>query len=766
MKKILFTLFITAISMIAFAQWSSNPAENNRITPLATEIMDHDLKVTNNGTSFVVFNRTFGGNIATFLQIIDVNGYMLFSDQGKLISNKHTWSFTMAGELLFVDDDGNALVVVADCRNSAADDMSYTLYKVSQTGEMLWGENGLDLCGGMAYGLVADIKIVQLEDGSYVCAWMVEGTTTLYIQLQRISKTGELLWNETVTRLYSTSALHEYPYLVNAGNNQVIVVYQKGVMYNKTLRAQKFDINGAPVWDSDMAVYAGGFGMTPLWVVVRVIPDQNGGAFVGWFDDRNYTNVESTYVAHIKANGTHGFASGENGEKVGYSPLRSFTPEMYFDAQEGFLYVTWRETNDNQSWQQMKGQKIKISSAELMWGTNGIDVSPLTQSHSVAFHSIQNGGNGNVSIFFTSNTYHPEHFYGWDIQNITLLNSKGEYVWAEKTIQFSTPVGFKGSMVSTPLLFNNYWLAAWNDERKITGDPSGSVKIYMQRINNNGTLGDNGAVVCLPPTNVKAEPLVGSCCSALITWNGDADDYELDYRFEDGLAKVVEVIGAHSYTLENLEADKVYYVKVRSICSEGVYSYWSNTISFLTGNDIIPCDVPVNLTVKEITDKSALLSWDAGNLGNTYWDIRYCEASASTWNNINNHTATSYLLDGLMPNTAYLWTVRAYCSSYYNGVYSGWATQNEFTTLPLGINDLNKAQMKVFTSGKMLHLINPENRYIENIQLLDITGKLISEYKINSSDNVLIPTYLSSTTMMFVRIVLQGGVENHKIIIP
>jgi len=140
MKKILFTLIILAISMVALAQWSNNPEENNRITPLATEIYDHELKVAGNGTSFVVFNRPFGGNIATFLQIIDVNGNMLFSDQGKLISNKHTWSFTMAGELLFVDDDGNALVVVADCRNSAADDMSYTLYKVSQTGEMLGRE--------------------------------------------------------------------------------------------------------------------------------------------------------------------------------------------------------------------------------------------------------------------------------------------------------------------------------------------------------------------------------------------------------------------------------------------------------------------------------------------------------------------------------------------------------------------------------------------------------------------------------------------------
>jgi len=765
MKNTLFTLVFAAISMIAFAQWSNNPAENNRITPLATEIYDHDLKVAGNGTTFVVFNRPIGGNTATFIQIIDVNGNMLFSDQGKLISNKQTLSWIMAGEILFLDADGNALVVVTDCRNSPGIDISYTLYKVSQTGEMLWGENGVDLCSGMAYGLVADIKIVQLEDGSYVCAWMVE-EGNVYIQLQRISQNGELLWNGTETRIYESSASNEYPYLVNSDDNNIIVVYYRGPsVFNKALKARKLNINGAAVWANDLTVFNGNFGYTPAWVVVRAISDQMGGAFVGWFDDRNNTWIESTYVAHVKTNGTHGFPTGDAGLKVGHSSLRSFYPEMYFNAAEGFLYVTWRETNDTQSWQQLVAQKIKVSSSELLWGNNGKIISPYTYNHSLAFYSIQSEKNGNVAVFFTSNTWHPEYLYGWDINNITLLNSNGEYVWNEEIIQFSTPVGFKGRLVSSPLVFNNYWLTAWNDERKIEGDPGGSKKIYVQRINFDGTLGDNGVVVCLPPTNVKAELQVGCCCSALITWNGVAEDYELEYRFEDGLAKVVEVIGAHSYTLENLEADKVYYVKVRSICSEGVYSDWSETKSFHTGNDITPCDVPVNLTVTEITTISAVLSWTA-SLGNTRWDLRYREASDTSWININDIEETSYFLQELIPNTFYLWSVRAFCYSPTNSVYSEWAPQGSFTTQQWGINEGNKNLMNVFASGKMLNIINPENRYIENIQMFDITGKLITEYKINSNENVLIPTNLSSTTMVFVRIAMQNGIENHKIVIP
>jgi len=759
MKKNFLTFLVTAISIVAFAQWNNNPAENNRITPLATEIYAHDLKVTSNGTSFVVFNRPMGGSTATFIQIVDVNGYMMFPEEGKLISNKPTLSYTMAGELLFVDDDDNALIVVTDCRNAAGgDDISYTLYKVSPTGEMLWGENGVDICNGMAYGFIAAIQIVQLEDGSYVCAWMSESTTT-YIQLMRVSKSGELLWNETNTRIFEVSTPNEYPYLVNAGNNQVIIVFSRGSMFSKVIKARKFDSNFANVWSQDMDVYTGGgFGWIPLWTVLRVIPDHNGGAFVGWNDDRYNTWVESTYVAHVKAGGTHGFASGVAGEKVGYSPLRSFYPEMYFDNNEGFLYVTWRETDDNQSWQQQKAQKIKVSTAELMWGNNGKDITPVTHKYQTMFYSIRSGGNGKVAIFFTDNLYDPVYFYGWDKQNITLLNSSGDFIWNEEIIQFSTPVGFKGSMVSTPLLFNNYWLTAWNDERKIAGDPGGSKKIYMQRINLDGTLGNNGAIVCLPPTNIVVDHITHN--SAVVSWEGDADDYELEYRFEEGLTNVVNVIGAHSYTLEDLEASTLYYVKVRSICSEENVSDWSETKSFYT---LVPCFTPVNLNVTDVTLSEAHLYWDEGNEENISWELRYSEANIISWIYINDLGEKQYFLEGLNQDTKYLWTARANCAE---GQTSDWAPESDFTTDRVGITEMGKKVMTVYALDKVLNIINPKNTFIENVQIFDIAGKLLGNYRINSNDNLLIPTNFSVNEMiLFVKIIGQNETENHKVLL-
>ena len=758
MKKVLLTALLISGYLSVTAQWSDNPAENNRITPLGTEIYDHEIKVSNDGTSFIVFNRPTGGNTATFLQIIDINGNMLFSDQGMLISNKQTLSWTMVDQLLFIDDDGNAIIVVVDCRHSAGYDISYTLYKVSPTGEMLWDDDGLDLCGGMAYGTIGCMNIVQLEDGSYVCAWMVEGSN-LYIQLQRISKSGELLWNEEDVRLYNSSIPHDYPYLVNAGDNQVILVFSRGPLFSRNVRARKIDIDGTSVWADDLSIYSGSFGYTPLWVIIRVIPDRMGGAFVGWFDDRNSTLTESTYIAHVTSDGTHGFPSGEGGEKIGYSPLRSFFPEMYFDKEEGFLYAAFRETNDNQVWQQMKAQKIKIPSGELMWDPEGIDVSPLLQDHSISFYTVQNGGNGNKAVFFTSNTWHPEHLYGWDINNVTLINGNGEYVWKDEIIEFSNPVGFKGSLLSTPLVNNAFWLTAWNDDRIITGDPGGSKKIYMQRINIDGTLG-NMEFICLPPANLLVDNI--SYETATVTWDGEADDYELSYRIVDEEWIYINVTGSHTFAFENLTPNTDYTVRVRAICQEDQTSEWTETISFTTLDTPPPppCEEPINLNVIEITETSAKLLWEEGDAENMSWDLRYREASSASWNNAEALEVCNYTLTQLAPNTAYLWTVRANCSEDRK---SEWATENDFTTDDVGINDATKDRMTVYATGNMINVINPDNRYIEKIQFFSINGSLLGNYTIKSAENVIIPV-TTNETVIIVKIIGENQEESHKIV--
>jgi hypothetical protein len=750
--QILFLLFLCCF--ISHAQWSDDPSENNRITPLATPIYDFNLGTANDGTAFITYTRPIG-NIATFLQVVDRNGNMPFTEQGVMVSHETTIPWTQINELMLVDDDGNAIISVSDCRNSSGEDMSYTLYKVSPSGEMLWGASGVDLCGGMAFELIANMNIVQLEDGHYVCAWSVYQGNDGYIQFQKISKTGTVLWGDAV-KIFEPSVVNNYPYLVNAGNNQVLVIYSRetGSFTSKNLKARKIDSNGANVWASDLSIFSGFFGYTPLWVNLRVISDNMGGAFAGWYDTRENPNKESTYVAHVKANGTLGFNATEGGVKIGYSALRGFFPEMYCDNENGFLYVTWRETSNDmsQAWQQMTAQKINIASGELMWNNNGIAISPYTHNHSLAFYSIQGGRNGNFAVFFTSNTYHPQYFYGWDINKVTLINSNGGYVWEDQIIQISTPVSMKGNMLSTPLQFNTYWLTVWGDEREVAGDPGGSKKLYMQRINYDGSLGDSGEI-CFPPKNVAIDSVTHN--SAVVSWEGDADNYEVAYRIVDDEWISKNVMGAHTVTLENLTPLTDYQIRVRSICSADLISEWTNIKLFSTFDML--CEIPVHLRVHEITPTSALLSWEEGDEGNLSWDLRYRETSETSWNIIENLPNKTYLLEELI-GWAYLWTVRAHCD---NDQISDWAEENYF--MIEGVEGFLKEPITVFASEKIINIINPSNKYIERIQLFSIEGRFFGDYTINSTDNVRIPTSLNHI-LVLVKIIGKNDIEVHKLL--
>ena len=491
MKNLILFLFIIFCCFVANAQWNNDPAENNLISPVGAGTYDFEAEKSINGNVFVTYLQPKSGNIQSVLQIIDTDGNMLFPDGGLIVSNKKTISMTLFGGLLFVDNDGNAIIAVTDCRNSFEKQTSYTLYKVSSTGEMLWGEDGVELAPGMAFDFVACMSIVQIEDGSYICAWIVVDSysNTAAIHMQRISNEGELLWSEKEIPQFNYADT-QYPFLVNAGNNQVVLIFTRGS--GRQLMARKIDFDGSSVWSEDLYIYRGGFSIPPLQVIIRVIPDQMGGAFVGWYDDRNFINQESTYVAHVTSNGKLGFASGEGGERVGYNEyLRSFTPSMYFDKENNELYVAFRETSSGQGWQQITGQKLSIPSGELLWEPEGKEIAALTEGQSFALYLLRSDGNGNVAVFFESNVWNAIDGYSKDINNVMLLNRDGEYIWKDEIIEFTDCVSNKGNMVVTQLINNNYWVAIWKDERRLEGETSTASKIYMQRINIDGTLGNN-----------------------------------------------------------------------------------------------------------------------------------------------------------------------------------------------------------------------------------------------------------------------------------
>ena len=241
------------------------------------------------------------------------------------------------------------------------------------------------------------------------------------------------------------------------------------------------------------------------------------------------------------------------------------------------------------------------------------------------------------------------------------------------------------------------------------------------------------AITCLPPTNVKVVP---THKSATVTWEGEADKYEVGFRKGSDSWSTSEVTGKTKEITE-LDPETTYSIRVRSICSTSDMSAWSASVDFST-TAIPTCVTPTNLTATSITENSAKLGWDADE-NNLTWDIHYRASTATSWTTVEQLTSKNYDLNDLLAGTIYLWSVKATCDE---GRTSAWASQKQIETSPSGINDVAINALKVYVSGNVLNIINTEHCWINNIQIYSLNGQMLYTYTIDSDENILIPMNL------------------------
>lgn len=495
-RKLLLCTAFLASCVSLMAQWYGDPVEHLQVLPDRTNVYDRTIRMTPNGNTWVAFNKPVTENsISVALQLVDPDGYNLF-DEPIVVSNYPSKTWTAFGQFLYVDRDGNAIVAVVDQRNSpdgkyGAEGMeNYTVYKVSQEGEMLWGKEGITLQGEEVYDLSCGMSITQIADGSYVMAWMHnrqpvdENDQAAYnmmsIEMQRVSAEGEMLWEAEDVRIYDEKIAYWYPYVIDGSNNQVILVYAKGS--GQDLYARKLDFDGSTVWSEDTRIYNGGWGSIPLWSVLTVEPSGDGGVILSWNDDRFATNIESARLAYIKSNGENGFYE-EGGIKLTYNELRCLSVVCKYHPESDSFYAFWREASAGQSWYRMVAQRIS-KEGELMWGETGIEIQPLEET-TYGYPTIQCGDNDNMAFFYQRNY---SYTFG-DVGNfITVVNVEDTLLRETNEFTKDDVKSEKANLISTAMHNDEYWVTLWLDQGA-AGDANRMERVMMQRINKDLTVG-------------------------------------------------------------------------------------------------------------------------------------------------------------------------------------------------------------------------------------------------------------------------------------
>ena len=171
---------------------------------------------------------------------------------------------------------------------------------------------------------------------------------------------------------------------------------------------------------------------------------------------------------------------------------------------------------------------------------------------------------------------------------------------------------------------------------------------------------------CDAPTDLTVSNITEN--SADVSWSGTADTYEI--RLNGG---ATETVTTTSKQLIGLPDNFTITVEVRAICGDQQSEWVSTTFTTLAVTDPDPepepCDAPTNLTVSNITENSADVSWNGTA---TTYELRLNGGEAETL------TTTSKQLIGLPDNFTITVEVRAICGDQQ----SEWVSTT-FTTLPV-----------------------------------------------------------------------------------
>lgn len=493
MKKFYFVILLILSYLVAQAQWGKSPVEARWINADNEYFTKYEIEQTPQGNTWFYMAGSYDNH---YIQLFDSLGVAKFGDGDLMILSNYDQPLSVPiNQNLYVDRDGNAIVVVSDLRyNTAGNDLTtFSVYKISQEGEQLWGEEGIALNKDANTYINGFLGFTQLSDGSYVFTWLhSEETETIFtIDIQRVSSDGKLLWNVEDTRISDPTGqiFYFWPYVVDAGNGQCILVYTKGTNYD--LYARKIDFDGSLVWSEDTRIYRGGFLMIPLWTLLDVEPSGDGGVIITWYDDRYFTETESIYMSYVKPNGELGFAAGEEGQKLSYSGLRSLSTDCKYDPATDTFIALWREASSGQGFYRVVAQSVS-KDGELLWGEEGLELEVLDE---VCYDqlSLVNGHEGEmVACYAKHNTF---EYGNIDMRMQRIDTRKGATVWAESKILTDTLAPTqKTDLKMTTMQYNNSGVFGW-DDRGITSDPDYK-RLYLQRVNYDGSVGnpDNAAM--------------------------------------------------------------------------------------------------------------------------------------------------------------------------------------------------------------------------------------------------------------------------------
>ena len=464
---------ILPFSTMATGQWSNDPAVNNKISDMSGEQTLPKVATHPSGTTYISWFSNDNQNYNVRLQKLDVYGSPQWPDNGILISGNASDSWITDYDMT-VDNDTCALITFQDIRTGYNNAYAY---RITPSGEFSYGPDGIALFPGTVIQYTP--KVVACGDGNAVFVTQCfpdEGKN--YLKMQKISPSGELLWGPSGINIQEANYGNSSPTLIPSDGDNFIMVWYKTSgdfpsVTNK-IYAQKFDVNGSPVWNAPVGVYTNA-GIPFYSTEIHISSDKANGIFVTWHAEVS-GQVFSSYVQHVTSEGN--IMMPANGALVStHSTYHQIDPTVACFDTSGEAYVYWDERDYNQNYRGLYGQRLSATGTRL-WGNTGKVFIPTSLSTSESFITVR-PTQTDMIVFYQYYDFGNSE----DSKIIAMrVNSEGAYVWPAQKIPMCTVQSAK-LHPSFGYLDHTQYVVSWSDQRNDGGD------IYAQNIHLDGTLG-------------------------------------------------------------------------------------------------------------------------------------------------------------------------------------------------------------------------------------------------------------------------------------
>jgi hypothetical protein len=592
MKAKLMLLFFLFGSALIYAQWSTSSYNPTLIASDTGEQVLPKVAVHTNGNTYISYYDNSSGGYKLWIKLLTSTGEPAW--QNPVQCGGAVFDTWLTDYDLCVDQEGNAIVAFQDIRNGYN---SVFAYKVSPTGQQLWGENGLSLSFNATAEAPDMVPVLLTTSDNYTyVAWQHKSQPGT-VQVQHLSPQGNPAWAVPITISVieqTTPTSVTWPQLVETDNNAVILKYfvDVGTSYypSRYIRAACIGTSGNFLWETAITQTSG---ISPWTQIIGFQPDGNGGAVLTWHDDRDSDNAYQAFYSHINPSGQ--LITPIGGAYVSsLTNYQHFYPRVICDPIAQKAQVVMRVTNLGQTQYGVIMQEFDYSGNRLL-GDEGLqiesirttDYDPLyAWNHDGLFHYIRSVTSSATPMVQRIGAVHNNeagYYSSWGGNHLALTDT------AKLHYDFSPhPDG--------------YVICVWED-----GSSNGD--IYAQKYWYTGNVGlCNDA-----PANVTAEVVPPS--SVLVTWQAPPFSAPIGYWVQLGDTQVELQPNITQYTFSDV-APGFYHVFVRAIYEGGYINSQGTTITVteVANEDLVTSAVRLTIAPNPLHSFTKL-SWQTARAG-------------------------------------------------------------------------------------------------------------------------------------------------------